>query len=265
MYDELVAAYNSGRLILFVGAGASANLGLPSWGELIAHLAHELGFDPEIYDTYGTNLALAEYFRIQKGSLGALRSWMDTTWHSSAVDISQSRVHELIARGNFDLIYTTNYDRWIEKALEHYQEPYTKIAAVSVLVKAGTTQRQVVKFHGDFDDDASIVLGESSYFARLDFESPLDIKFRADALGRSILFIGYGFGDINIRYLFYRLSHLWRQGGAIRAQPRSFLHAPRPNPIQAAVLNEWNISTLTPDAEDAEAGLIELLERITGL
>ncbi len=51
--------------------------------------------------------------------------------------------------------------------------------------------------------DASIVLGESSYFRRLDLESPLDIKLRADLPGRTVMFIGYSLADVNIRYLFY--------------------------------------------------------------
>jgi len=35
-----------------------------------------------------------------------------------------------------------------------------------------------VKLHGTFDDDASLVLTETSYFDRLEFESPIDIKMR---------------------------------------------------------------------------------------
>ena len=38
----------------------------------------------------------------------------------------------------------------------------------------------IVKFHGTFDDDASLVLTESSYFDRLEFESAIDIKLRAN-------------------------------------------------------------------------------------
>ena len=43
----------------------------------------------------------------------------------------------------------------------------------------------------DFSDDSSIVLTESSYFERLEFNSPLDIKLRSDMLGKTILYIGY--------------------------------------------------------------------------
>lgn len=263
--DELIEAYRSGRLVLFVGAGVSMNLGLPSWRELIDHMAQDLGFDAEIYQTYGSAQALAEYYRIKKGSLGSLRSWMDREWHDRGIDVARSRVHELIARGRFDLIYTTNYDRWIEQALEHYAQPFSKIANVGDLVTADLSARQVVKFHGDFDDDSSIVLDDSSYFRRFDFESPLDIKLRSDVLGRSVLFIGYGFDDPNIRFLFFKLAELWRNGGAGAAQPRSFLYAPRPNPVQESVLGQWNISMVTPTSDDVAAGLITLLEQVTGL
>ena len=64
---------------------------------------------------------------------------------------------------------------------------------------------QIIKFHGDFDDDSSLVLTESSFFIALDFESPLDIKLRSDSLEKSLLFIGYSLSDINIRYMLYKL------------------------------------------------------------
>lgn len=51
MIEQLVQAYRSKRLILFVGAGVSMGLGLPSWRQLIDHMAEELGYDPDIYRT----------------------------------------------------------------------------------------------------------------------------------------------------------------------------------------------------------------------
>src|SRR5204862_304382 len=83
----------------------------------------------------------------------------------------------------FRIVYTTNYDRWLEAAFEHHGRPYAKIVSVADLPGIRPDVTQIVKFHGDFADEASIVLDESSYFRRLDFESPLDIKLRADALG----------------------------------------------------------------------------------
>ncbi len=124
--EQLLQAYSTKRLILFVGAGVSMGLGLPSWRQLIDHMAKELGFDPDIYRTFGTELTLAEFYRITKGQVGPLRSWMDREWHSPSTDISKSRIHELIATLGFDLIYTTNYDRWIERAFDYYKEALLK-------------------------------------------------------------------------------------------------------------------------------------------
>ena len=260
--DQLIQAYRSRRLILFVGAGVSMGLGLPSWRQLVDHMANELGFDPDIYRTFGSDLTLAEFYRISKGQIGPLRSWMDREWHTPSTDISKSRIHELIATSDFDLIYTTNYDRWIERAFDHYKKPYSKIASVGDLSSIAKDKTQIVKFHGDFDDDTSIVLDETSYFDRLEFESPLDIKLRSDVLGRSVLFIGYSLSDINIRYLFYRLANLWRKSSRGAPQPTSFIFSSKPNPVQEAALAQWGIKMISATGDDPGRALVELLEQL---
>jgi hypothetical protein len=260
--DQLIQAYRAKRLILFVGAGVSMGLGLPSWRQLVDHMAKELDFDPDIYRTFGSDWTLAEFYRISKGQIGPLRSWMDREWHASSTDISKSRIHELIATSDFDLIYTTNYDRWIERAFDHHKKPYSKIANVGDLSSIAKDKTQIVKFHGDFDDDTSIVLDETSYFERLEFESPLDIKLRSDVLGRSVLFIGYSLDDINIRYLFYRLANLWKKSARGAPQPMSYIFSPKPNPVQQAALAQWNIEMISAAVDDPGKALVELLEQL---
>jgi hypothetical protein len=260
--DQLVHAYRSKRLILFVGAGISMSLGLPSWRQLVDHMARELGFDPDIYRTFGSDLTLAEFYRITRGRIGPLRSWMDREWHSNSTDISKSRIHELIVKADFDLIYTTNYDRWIERAFDHYEKPYMKIASVGDLSSIAKCNTQIIKFHGDFDDDTSIVLDETSYFERLEFESPLDIKLRSDVLGRSVLFIGYSLSDINIRYLFFRLANLWKKSSCGVPQPTSYIFSSRPNPVQEATLAQWNIKMFSSSDDDSERSLIEFMQQL---
>jgi hypothetical protein len=143
MNDELVDAYRTGKLMLFVGAGVSANLGLPSWSALIAHIADELGYDPNIFSTYGSHLTLAEFYKKKKGGLGPLRSWMDREWQKSTTDISKSDIHRLITQGNFSRIYTTNYDRWLEYAHDNFGIKYDKIACVADLVSVTDGRRQI--------------------------------------------------------------------------------------------------------------------------
>ncbi|AKJ27857.1 SIR2 family NAD-dependent protein deacylase [Caldimonas brevitalea] len=262
--EQLRAAYQQGEVILFVGAGVSLALGLPPWSDLIDHMATELGFEPEEFRQYGSYLALAEYFRLQHGSIGPLRSWMDREWHAQQIRVKDSKVHEMIVHGGFDIIYTTNYDRWIENAFDHYGKDYVKIVSVADLARIRTDVPQIVKFHGDFENDESIVLDETSYFRRLEFESPLDIKLRADVLGRSVLFIGYSLADINIRYLFYKLAQLWKASVPGLPQPKSYIFSPQPNPVQEAVLAQWGIEMLTIDGKEPSKALQQFLESVMG-
>jgi hypothetical protein len=264
MKVELLEAYRTGKLMLFVGAGVSANLALPTWSELIDHIAIDLGYDPKIFSTYGSPLALAEYYKRKKGSLGALRSWMDREWHNPKTDISGSEIHRLIATGTFSRIYTTNYDRWLERAHDEFGVPYDRIAIVADLARVNENRRQIVKFHGDFDDDASIVLGETSYFERLNFESPLDIKLRHDVLTNSVLFLGYSLSDFNIRLLFHRLTEMWNRSTLASARPKSYVFTNRPNPVAEELLGHWGMEMIVSEEDDAKIALTEFLQKLVG-
>lgn len=261
--DELRESYKQGNVILFVGAGVSIGLGIPSWDDLISKIAEELDYDPEIYSTFGENLALAEYYRIKHGNLGKLRSWMDVNWHASDIKIEKSKIHEIITNSNFPLIYTTNYDRWIENAFTYYEKPFHKIVNIGDFTKAVDGISEIIKFHGDFEDDSSIVLDETSYFKRLEFETPLDIKLRSDVLGKTVLFIGYSLSDINIRLLFYKLSKMWGEGLVSCVQPKSYIFSPKPNPVQEEILNQWGISMLTSETDDPGDALVDFMEKLT--
>lgn len=266
MKSELRDAYRKGKLMLFVGAGVSANLGLPDWNALIAQIADELGYDPKIFATYGNYLALAEFYKKKKGGLGPLRSWMDREWHKPSTEIDKSDIHRLITQGNFSRIYTTNYDRWLECAHDKFGVKYDKIASIADLASTIDGHRQIIKFHGDFDADASIVLDETSYFQRLNFDTPLDIKLRSDVLGSSVLFIGYSLNDPNIRLLFYRLTEMWGRSPLASARPVSYIFTNRPNPVAQEVLSQWGIRTIISEEDDPKKALTDFLhELITSL
>lgn len=259
---ELIDAIRNRKVILFVGGGVSMNLGLPSWDRLIDRLATDLDMDKASFREMGDHLMLAEFYKLNKG-IGPLRSWMDRKWHNTdKVDIRDSRIHQLIVELDFPIMYTTNYDRWIEFAYDAYEKPYHKIADVSDIKDIREGVPQIIKFHGDFDNDGSIVLTESSYFERLDFETPLDIKLRADVLGRSILFIGYSLSDINIRFLLYKLNKLWERANNQGSKPKSFILLTKPNPVQERVLEHRGITTLISDHLDPKVGLQSFLETL---
>lgn len=251
------------RAILFAGAGLSMAVGLPSWDKLIRHMCGELGIDAGGFSHPGSYQALAEYYRIKKGSIRPLTDWMRRQWQVSDQKVRSSPIHQLILKLDFPIIYTTNYDANLERAYELHGRDFIKIKDARDLALSIDGLVQIVKFHGDIEQDGSLVLAESDYFARLRFESPVDIKFRADALARSVLFLGYSMSDMNIRLLLYRLWEIWHESGLDRQRPISFLFTSRPEPVQEAVLACRGIKVLSVDSQDPEAALLGFLSDLT--
>jgi hypothetical protein len=247
--DVLADAIKRRHAILFVGAGVSMAVGLPSWQTLVDHLLKELDLNSDVIDGMNDGYQmLAEFYRLKQGGMGPLRSWLDRNWKVASDRVSESQLHKLIVELDFPAIYTTNYDRNLETAFEVHKKDYAKIANAKQIADAAEGVTKIVKYHGDFDDDASLVLTETDFLNRLSFDSPLDIKFRADALGRTILFIGYSMSDPNIRLLLHNIWQTWEKSGHKDHRPRSFVFMPSSNPVQEAILAHWGITLLTPDS-----------------
>jgi SIR2-like domain len=209
------------------------------------------------------NESLAEFYEIERGSIGPLRSWMDVHWHGKEIEVGTSEVHEAIVRAGFRKIYTTNFDRWIEKACDHWQVKYRKILTVKDLTARQQGELEIVKFHGDFEDDATLVLTKSSYFERLNFESPLDQMLRADVLRHPVLFVGYSLLDINVRYLFHKLSKIWTAAGSHVERPASHIFMMTPNPVEEAIFKRWGINPLVEDKGSPMEGLRDFIQGLT--
>jgi hypothetical protein len=252
-----------GKLIPFVGAGLSEPLGLPSWSSLLDIIADQLEYDPEVFKLSGNNLQLAEYYVANKGSIGPLRSEMDRLFNPKDEAIESSRAHNALVDMRLPLIYTTNYDRIIERAFELKKVPCHTIANIDDISIAPPNATHVVKFHGTFSDDASLVLTESSYFDRLEFESAIDIKLRADILGRSLLFVGYSLSDINIRYMLYKLHKLrHRAKRGTNRLPSAYLVAFGAGDVQRTLLAQWDVLVVDLDPIDRVESMALFLEQL---
>jgi hypothetical protein len=187
---------------------------------------------------------------------------MDTTWHPASIDVKTSDVHNLIVDLNFSTIYTTNYDRWLEKAFEARDVKYHKITNVADLAHPLDDSTEIIKFHGDFEDDASLVLTEASYFKRMSFETPLDIRLRADSLARPLLFIGYSLHDMNTRYMLFRLQELWQNSDCASRRPLSYVLMTQPQPAQETVLRSRGVEPLVWHDEDPGRATRLFLEKL---
>jgi len=236
------------------------NLGLPSWDELVTEMGRRLKYDSEVFEGLGIKTELAQFYEIRKRSFDTLRKWMNRKWHTSHKRVDRSRVHRAIVNLQFPIIYTTNFDRWLEIAYERRNKRFTKVSNVSDFARIRDGVTQIIKFHGDLDDVSPLVLTETDYFDRLVFESPLDIKLRSDSIGKTILFIGYGMSDINLRYLLYKLERMWTLSRFADERPRSFIFLTRPNSVQETILQQRGIQPIVSKKDDPADGLTTFLE-----
>lgn len=250
--ESLVTAIQNQRAILFAGAGLSSSLGLPLFDRLTAHLADKLAM-PEGWDVDFP--ILAEYYCLCTSGRHELFEWMKHTWHPQDIRIDESVPHRAILQLDFPVIYTTNYDSWIERSFDVARRPYRKIINVPDLAATQPGETEIIKFHGDFADPESIVLSESDFLRRMNLDAPLDIRLRADSLAKPILFVGYSLSDPNIRYLLYRLRQLWEVHTEEKTRPKSYILMVERNAIQERLLRERGVEPIVWTAKDPSEAL----------
>ncbi len=249
--EELVSAVAQRRAILFAGAGLSCSLGLPLFNVLTDRLSRELNIQASEIDYP----VLAEYYFLKTKRTEQLYAWMRQTWPPSQVDIYQSDAHSAIVKLDFPVIYTTNYDSWIERAFAAHGKPFRKVIRVGDLAATQQGETEIIKFHGDLEDPESIILTESSFLRRMSLEEPLDIRLRSDSLARPLLFVGYSLSDPNIRFLLFRLRELWSRHNQGGERPKSYILIVHRDELQERLLCERGVYPIVAEHHDATDGL----------
>lgn len=276
--EELVSLVQERRIIPFIGAGFSAGLGLPEWEGMLRLLASQtedvLPFD-EILEYAGHDLLqVAEYLYLKSDRhIGPIRHALEQGLTGAHSPMFSAAHVELVNLGA-PQVYTTNYDDILETTYRSLNLPFTTVVLPKDVALADTKRTQIVKYHGDLRHESTLVLTESSYYKRLDFESPMDLKFRSDLLGRSVLFMGYSFRDINIRIIWFKLMEMMRDIPEADRRP-SYIIRTEANPVLEDLYRAVGLRTivlsngsrrLTPEDRMALLGdfLLRLGEAATG-
>ena len=241
------------KVLLFVGAGISASIGLPTWNSLMGRLGEMEGFENTLFRSHGDNMMLAEY--VNKDTIyKELRKQMCISKDTKEWEkLKQSEIYKLLLELDFPIIYTTNFDTLLENYFDIQNHEYKKIVKISDLEKEGDCEEvtRIVKFHGDIEFEESIVLSESQYFERMDFRSFLDILLQADMLKYHILFLGYSLSDINIKLLLYLMRKQLKQNGIDK---KAFIFTATPNQVQKKVFEKNGIVTFSGNTADKKKG-----------
>ena len=256
---ELIEMVAQKRVIPFLGAGFSRALNFPDWTELLRDIASNidshLTFDDVQSLCHGDPLQIAEYYYLKSDrNIGPLRHSIS----KALSNLDNTTLNPLLSGAHVELVnlgssqvYTTNYDDLIENTYRGLGVPAEVIALPKNVAKSNGKKVQVVKFHGDLRYENTLVLTESSYFSRLDFDSPMDIKFRSDLLGKSVLFMGYSFRDINIRVIWFKLMEMMKDI-PVEDRPVSYIVRATPNIVLEELYNSVGIKTIVLDSSDSE-------------
>lgn len=253
---ELRDHYQEGRLMIFVGAGASMSVQWkdgdtlrrgPSWWELVDEAARQLGFSPPLLRVRGTDLQILEYFRLKHGNAMKLNNWLVKTMAPPDAVLRDSKIHaELAKLEKCKLIYTTNYDNFIERSFGLHARPHRVVATEADMgISDGTCE--IIKFHGDLEHPNQMVLSEADYHRRLRLDTEMDVRFLADLLGRSCLFIGYSFNDWNVAYIFRGLNDRFERLPRSRYGRRAFMVVPDPSNFERELFRDRNMDLIAVD------------------
>jgi hypothetical protein len=181
---------------VFVGAGVSVGAGYPSWKELLHEIGEELGVSSgDVSDL----AALAQWsIRRASGKTRILQVIRDNI----AVPKEVPPPLEIIARLPIRNIWTTNYDRLIERAFEAIGRPIEPISsAADLAIRPRPGAARLFKMHGTVDRLDDLVIATDDYELYRTQRGAFLPLLQAHLTSMSMLFIGLSFTDPNVRHV----------------------------------------------------------------
>lgn len=181
---------------IFIGAGVSVGAGYPSWKELLREIGEELEVDSN-----------------DVSDLAALAQWSvrRTAGRTRVNNVIRAEIApekpipaplSSIARLPIRNLWTTNYDRLIERAFAEIGRPLDAISGSADLsLKPRPGAVRLFKMHGSVDRLDDIVIATDDYeLYRLNRGAFLPL-LQAHMTSFSMLFMGLSFTDPNVRHV----------------------------------------------------------------
>lgn len=196
--EAILDAINKDHLVVFVGAGVSANSNLPNWFSLVKEFASALGIDREIgSDDF---LKIPQYYYNQRGKNEYFKKIMDIF----DVQLSPNIIHDYILKLKPRHIITTNYDNLIEQAIEEHFMFYD-IVKEDIDLPYASNGRMLIKMHGDLTRK-NIVLKEDDYLNYSTNFKLIESYVRSIFINNTVLFVGYSLQDYDLKLIMKNLQ-----------------------------------------------------------
>ena len=205
---ELVKRIKKGKVIAFVGSGASRAAGSPLWSDLLKELiklAIEQGKIPsdrekslvDSIDSYGPE-SVATVVRKAMGEKTFRRAMQDLFMKKVKTPTS---LHRLLVSIPFRAIFTTNFDCLVERAYDKaYDVPANKVVwdtAEDAVLYEDQPKFYVAKVHGDVERIGSVILDKRGFDKLGKDAKYMDFLTKA-ARDYTFLFLGYSLKDKDV-------------------------------------------------------------------
>lgn len=219
--ETLASRMVTSRAIGFIGAGCSAQLGYPTWGDLIKELHDRASAYAKVPKAKNESDMrwLAEVYGEELNRHGSLQETMREIFEGCNTK-ELDRFHLLTARLPFDHFITTNYDRLIEQAcdlvfeLDKDRKPFDRERCVTRDGRNGTSfsdflgsfsrasRRSVLHLHGTLEGD-NLTLSLGDYDVQYLHDAMLLRMFSIFATS-TVVFIGASLKDQDLMDLVRR-------------------------------------------------------------
>ncbi len=230
-YQKLAWEISQNNCILFVGSGLSTFYGFPSWETLLHRMIDKTkennlcsGDAKDLYTLLngGKYIEVAQLCQEYLGKEETYKIIEEN--FKPKEDPPLSKVHKLLGGFPFSAIFTTNYDKILEKAFLKFGD------AIKVYSGKGSSEdlrkildeetsnigkQYLLKLHGDIDDNDSIVFTLDDY-NELIYEDQLFKTFLTTQFcTKTFLFLGYSLSDPNFQMILEKITNTFDQSPKI--------------------------------------------------
>lgn len=186
-------AMENEQLVLFVGAGASADSGMPLWREAISKIAEKM----QLTDDQNDYLKVPQYYYNSRGKKEYTQLVRDIFKYEDC--LLPTDLHKTLLDLNTSTIITTNYDHLIEKAAEENGQ-FIRVISQDIDMPYRKSKKELIKMHGDFEHD-NFVLKEDDYLNYSRNFKLIETYVKSIIGSKVVLFVGYSLNDPDVLHI----------------------------------------------------------------
>jgi SLOG family protein/SIR2-like protein len=273
LVTDFVSAMHDGDAALFIGAGLSRSSGFVDWKGLLRDCALELGLD---IDREHDLIAVTQYYLNRRNRDRArLNKILRAEFDKPAFF---TRNHEIIGKLPISTIWTTNFDKLIEQAIEKAgRNVDVKSRDRQIAIPSKGKEVLLYKMHGDIASPDEVIICKDDYERYARKHEVFQNQLSADLVSKTFLFLGFSFTDPHLDYMLGHLPSLLedskREHFAVMRKVRFDMHIDEgeakrrfdyeknKQALQLEDLQRYSIQTHLIDSFNEVTDILESIER----